>query len=381
MHLVVLELMCLAVTALAVLALGSVLLWGLTVPGDQAVAAGDFPARLAAAALDRLPAEQDEWGRAMRAELAGVPAGPERWRFAVGIVRVVVQTRSGRLLRLRAATAVSAAVAVGAVVAAVLLLPAAALFTGVTGWLVSGYVAIRKLWGAAARPARRDRGRGVALPVARAVVLGGVLGDTAILFYAVTVRLSTEPKAWYFSVCLALLVTAYVVVVLSPPFAVDAVAVRWGLAGGLACALAWLAPDVAGVAGTQDGLSGYSWFAAVLVIPAAAAVGAAARGRSATAGAQAGLWAGLISALSMVGVAMVSVMVLHHGTTDPAEIRHWHDFGSADYATFLVNWALRGSVLMLLALPPAGLASGMAGGRFVRDLRFDPDRTRSWGDV
>jgi hypothetical protein len=63
-------------------------------------------------------------------------------------------------------------------------------------------------------------------------------------------------------------------------------------------------------------------------------------------------------------------MVLHHSTTDPVEIRHWHDFGSADYSTFLVNWALRGSVLMLLCLPLANLTFGVVGARIAQRLRI-----------
>ena len=44
---------------------------------------------LLAAAVALLPAGRRQWGRAMRAELAGIEAGGERGRFALGCVRVV----------------------------------------------------------------------------------------------------------------------------------------------------------------------------------------------------------------------------------------------------------------------------------------------------
>jgi hypothetical protein len=45
--------------------------------------------RLLAGAVALLPAGRREWGQAMRAELAGIEAGGERGRFALGCVRVV----------------------------------------------------------------------------------------------------------------------------------------------------------------------------------------------------------------------------------------------------------------------------------------------------
>jgi hypothetical protein len=44
---------------------------------------------LVAAAVALLPARRREWGRAMQAELAGIEAGGERRRFALGCLRVV----------------------------------------------------------------------------------------------------------------------------------------------------------------------------------------------------------------------------------------------------------------------------------------------------
>jgi len=44
---------------------------------------------LLAGAARLLPPARGEWGRAMRAELAGIESGQARWRFALGCIRVV----------------------------------------------------------------------------------------------------------------------------------------------------------------------------------------------------------------------------------------------------------------------------------------------------
>lgn len=50
----------------------------------------DAPARLLAAAVRTLPDARRDWGAAMTAELAQVPVGAERWRFAVGSARAAM---------------------------------------------------------------------------------------------------------------------------------------------------------------------------------------------------------------------------------------------------------------------------------------------------
>jgi len=53
--------------------------------------AGRDPAdRLLALAVALLPAARQEWGRAMRAEQAHIGSGQDRWRFAVGCLRVAL---------------------------------------------------------------------------------------------------------------------------------------------------------------------------------------------------------------------------------------------------------------------------------------------------
>jgi hypothetical protein len=50
----------------------------------------DPAAWLLATAVRLLPPERARWGAAMRAELAGIDPGPQRWRFALGCLRVIV---------------------------------------------------------------------------------------------------------------------------------------------------------------------------------------------------------------------------------------------------------------------------------------------------
>lgn len=76
----------------------------------------DSAGRLLAAAVWLLPPEHQEWGRAMRAELAALPSAPARWAFAAGCLRAAA--RPGPIVRYLVS-----------VVAAVAL----ALVTGTTG--------------------------------------------------------------------------------------------------------------------------------------------------------------------------------------------------------------------------------------------------------
>jgi hypothetical protein len=50
----------------------------------------DLPGRLLDAVTRPLPHSRENWGRAMRAEMAALDARGERWRFAAGCLRVAV---------------------------------------------------------------------------------------------------------------------------------------------------------------------------------------------------------------------------------------------------------------------------------------------------
>jgi WD40 repeat protein len=72
---------------------------------------GDGADRLLAAVLWILPPERHQWGRAMRAELAALPA-PDRWAFAAGCLRAALRSaRPAWILRYVAAVVAAAALA------------------------------------------------------------------------------------------------------------------------------------------------------------------------------------------------------------------------------------------------------------------------------
>jgi hypothetical protein len=115
--------------------------------GGARLSALDGPARLLAAATATLPAERRDWGQAMAAELAQVPASERRarWRFAAGCTRAASFPPGGT----RAAVGVTGALAVVATTGAALVartaLPAgrvfAPLFVGLLGGLATLAVA------------------------------------------------------------------------------------------------------------------------------------------------------------------------------------------------------------------------------------------------
>lgn len=70
----------------------------MTPPPDRSPQIRGGAERLLAAVTWLLPAEREDWARAMRAELAALPAGRSRWVFAAGCLRAAV--RSGEPSRL-----------------------------------------------------------------------------------------------------------------------------------------------------------------------------------------------------------------------------------------------------------------------------------------
>jgi hypothetical protein len=106
----------------------------------------DGPGWLLAAASATLPAERRDWGAAMTAELAQVPARRERWRFAAGCARAAVLPPGGS----RAPVGVAGALAVVATAAAATRLRAHAAELGLDGPALAGAAG-------AVRAAIRDR--------------------------------------------------------------------------------------------------------------------------------------------------------------------------------------------------------------------------------
>jgi hypothetical protein len=137
----------------------------------------DPAARLLEAAVAALPGDRRGWGAAMRAELAQVPAGPSRWRFAAGCLRTaLLAPRDNRVPALVvAAVATAALVATGPAVGAIL--PAMRIFAVTFVALVGAFavlVVVRSGW----RDPLRS-GRAVTSGVSGVVAVAACVGVTA----------------------------------------------------------------------------------------------------------------------------------------------------------------------------------------------------------
>jgi hypothetical protein len=112
--------------------------------------------RLLTAATWLLPAERDDWARAMRAELAALPAGRSRWMFAAGCLRAAV--RSGEPTRpARWVATVAAAVVLAQICGARGVLRAGVIAVGVAAPVVSWWLGRRGALVGAVGPTRAAR--------------------------------------------------------------------------------------------------------------------------------------------------------------------------------------------------------------------------------
>jgi hypothetical protein len=107
------------------------------VTGPRADRPRDAAGWLLAAAVRLLPARRHDWGRAMRAELAGIAPARDRWGFALGCTRAVVTDTSAVLALARRLLVLTA---LGATVGLALRSPAALVIVGVlagVAWVTS----------------------------------------------------------------------------------------------------------------------------------------------------------------------------------------------------------------------------------------------------
>lgn len=328
----------------------------------------DAPTWIVAVAADRLPADRREWGNAMAAELTGIPAGSRRWRFALGAAWVALFPPQRRPAIPALVAVAGLIVVVAATLAVHTWLPTMQAFVAEAGVLLSGYAVL-----AVARQARVHRGR-VRLAISAAMLLGVAGIVTIVSFVAVTHPTATDDPSHVFGVLLAVLVTGYVALALTPPRAStsDAVALRWGAGAALGCGLAWAIPAVTQRPAWFDGMHPYSFLAAYAAVLAAAIAAAASR-RSLRAGVQVGLWAGLLGALLFFAVGMLATLTIRPGTlTDPYDIAAYPLSGAPDVASYLISDLLGGSIMMLLLFPLATVTVGIIGGALGVNLRGRP---------
>jgi hypothetical protein len=136
----------------------------------------DGPRWLLAAAAATLPADRRDWGAAMAAELAQVPDGPGRWRFAVGCARTAVLPPGGSRAPVVVAGALAAVAVAATALATGVVLPAGRVFTLVFVGLLGGLATVAV--------ARRGRAGGAGPgPVVAVLALVGVAACVVATVY------------------------------------------------------------------------------------------------------------------------------------------------------------------------------------------------------
>ncbi len=270
-------------------------------------ASGDGPSTLLRRTVEMLPTDRSEWGDAMCAELAQVQRRAARWSFSLGCAQTVLS------LRVRANLA---------------------------------------------RPTREGTGLRAVVLLAAAAALG--LGAYGLVRYP---DLRSGPAAWA-SICgFVLLVLGYgaAALVLSPGATRGARAARrFGLAGGLAVAGAWLV-----ILAPGDAFKGLVLLplAIALLGPAAVAVLAARSTRDASAALGAALWSGLVGGLLVFTLWVTAAYVRAGGPYDAQLVRDFHRSGSHDLAAYAVGDDLGAGLSMLVLVPLLALALGSLGAR------------------
>jgi hypothetical protein len=272
---------------------------------------GDRAAGVLALAVRSLPADRAEWGRAMLGELDEAQGSWVRWRFSLGCARAAIA------LRLRASLGGS----------------------------------------------HRDGA------LVRTAVLGAVAASLALAGYGLVRYPLRGAGGGFWPAVLALLAVllGYVACALGLSRGMTRGAVlarRYGLLGGVAVGLSWLAVIFPTAPLRQWVLAP---LAVALLVPASAAVLTRRATRDAKAARAAGTWCGLVGGL-LVFVIWVTATYLHGGGPfDPQLIRDFHASGAPDLTAYAVSDSLGAALGMLAIVPTVALAVGSLAARGATD--------------
>ena len=296
---------------------------------------GDLPARIVAGASGWLPVHLREWGQAMAAELPQIPDRADRWRFAAGVLRVVLfpPARCGRRVLVTALAGLAAAVAVTAAAAGGV--PSLTVFAAALGLLLCGLATVatwRSAWpGWAARQ----------VIVAAAAAAGLTTCVTDVVWIAVfhPAAITASKYVPAYSIVLAVLLVACLAAAFSLPRGTQAAAVLWwGLGGTLASGAVYVAVAVTSAVLPQ--------LAVALAISLVVAARASARTGSRPAGIRAGLLVTALSAPAHFAVSLTALLRAHHYTlTDKYDIAAFPHSGYPDAASYLLSDAVGGAIL------------------------------------
>jgi hypothetical protein len=325
----------------------------------------DGPRWLLAAAAATLPADRRDWGAAMTAELAQVPDGPARWRFAVGCARAAVFPAVGGWVAVGVAGALAVAAIVAVALATGAALPAGRVFALTFVGLVGGPATL-----AVARP--RRVGRAGPGPAVAGLALAGVAGCLGFTTYylaehpsydgvGLAVVASLPPGT---ALVLAVVLAGCLWLALRPPrWLVPDRLARWfgvamaiALVGGFLLDSRLLQP---GLEPGSHGMVGYLLNGPLLVI-LPGSVAAAALGRSFRSGLWACAWAVVLAAPLLIAVWLAEALAWYQqgrGMLLDGE-------GGLGVGANLGNavwWSLVLLVLWALPLGVIGAAAGSAG--------------------
>jgi hypothetical protein len=273
----------------------------------RAQAASDRPERLLAMAVQWVPSERAEWGRAMLAELPGVGGARARWSFSLGCSRAVIalRVRTSLMAPERGGRA-ERAVVLGAIATAVAL----------------------AAYGLARYPGLRS-GSGTWIALATFLVI--IAGYT---FAALTLSRGTTARA--------------------------RTSRRHGLVAGLGIGAAWLL-----ILAPAEVSKSFVFvpLAVALLGPLAVAYVAGRTSGDARAGTAAAIWSGLAGGL-LVFIVWVGATYRDDGRPYDAQLlRDFHRSGSHDLAAYAVSDNLGAAVGLLVIIPVVALALGSLSAR------------------
>jgi len=321
-------------------------------PGGNPGEAGGLAYRCLAAATARMPADREDWGRAMVAELDQMRPGSARWRFVLGAARVALLPPGGSRpgwCALLAAT--GGAVAAG--VTTQVFTPAAGPAAAVS---VSALAALAA-WGLAV--ARARAGGWDRVPAAHFAVVAGCATCLALILATVQrypAERGSDASYWASLLFIDAVVAGYLMLAWWLPRRQQPVRRNhlYALAAGVAVAIPATNyiqhPSLHALdAGPFPG--GWAWLVAFLAPLGAAFLASGSRGRPQD-GLEAATWASLLSGLMISAMTMAATYrVLPSAGGSPQLVAEAHHHGVASAAIWLASDNIGGATILLVWLP------------------------------
>jgi hypothetical protein len=309
----------------------------------------------------------------MVAELTQVHGPARRWRFALGVVRILLLPPVAHRGRAIAVAAAGLAVTAGATVLARQEVPGLAVCVATLGLLLCGYATV-----AVARSRlRRPSVAGFIVAAVAVAALAGTL--VAVSRVARAHPTATADGTHVYSILFAAALAGYLIVALALPRSGERsdTPLWWALAATIGDAATWIGIALT-VPATASGVVGLvSPVAAVAVL--AASIGAAATGGGITAGLRGGVLTLALSAPAHFAIDVTAMLAVRQYTlTDPYDIAKFAQGRYPDVASFVLSDALGGQIIAGLLLYPVMLfALATLGATAGTHLRAYPRRALS----